>query len=492
MNAVLSTSALRAVRTTYATRIALITGLALAARVVFLDHQPLWRDEAFTSIVVQMPIAQMLDAVRMDSAPPLSYLLQHFIAPLWPGPAGLRLVSVFAGAASVPVVAALGRRVAGDRGGVAGAILVAVSPAFVLTARDARMYALATTLVLASTLLMVRAIERPSLRQWTVYGAVTTLALYTNYFVALAVIAQLIGAFIVFRPGWRTTFKAAAAVAAGLVLLVPWLIAARAQFSHASGFFWVAPVGFTSAGGEFIQFFTGQALDGWVPYMALLWTFQGFAAAAGLFAAVTLAWRWRSLPLSGRRNAMFLLACGGGAILLMFGVSVWRPLVNARYASVIWGPLYPLIGAGLAVVGLRIAAAGLLATASASVALSAVVIHAETPAAVAWLTPRVGAGDFVAAYPTQYLLLLYYGDSQLAARTHVVSPGGSVDWFWGTAAYPRGAVLDRLPESVTDTGGTVYYVAQPYDPAAPAALPSGYHSTETNCWTGVCVTTYVR
>jgi hypothetical protein len=100
VNAVLSSSALRAVRSTYATRIGLITGVALVARVLFLDHQPLWRDEAFTSIVVQMPIGQMLDAVRMDSAPPLSYLLQHFIAPLWPGPAGLRLLSVGAGAAS--------------------------------------------------------------------------------------------------------------------------------------------------------------------------------------------------------------------------------------------------------------------------------------------------------------------------------------------------------------------------------------------------------
>jgi uncharacterized membrane protein len=492
VNAVLSSNALRAARTTYATRIALITGVAMAARVLFLDHQPLWRDEAFTSIVVQMPIAQMLDAVRMDSAPPLSYLLQHFIAPLWPGPGGLRLLSVGAGTASVPIVAALARRVAGDRGGIAGAVLVAVAPAFVLTARDARMYALATTLVLASTLLMARAVERPSLPRWSLYAAVTTLALYTNYFVALAVIAQLIGALIVFRPGWRTTLTALAAVAVGVMLLVPWLVAARAQFSHASGFFWVAPVGFTSTGGEFVQFFTGQALDGWVPYIALLWTFQGLAAGAGVFAALALAWRWRSLSSVGRRNAMFLLACGLGALLLMFGLSVWRPLVNARYASVIWGPLYPLIGAGLALISARAAAAGLLATASASVALSAVVIHAETPAAVAWLAPRVGPGDFVAAYPTQYLLILYYGDPQLAARTHVVSPGATVDWFWGTAAYPPGAVLERVPESEAAAGGTVYYIAQPYDPASPAALPAGYHRAATNCWTGVCVTTYVR
>jgi hypothetical protein len=284
--------------------------------------------------------------------------------------------------------------------------------------------------------------------------------------------------------------KVLAAVTLSVVLLVPWLVAARSQFSHASGFFWVAPVGFTSTGGEFVQFFTGQALDGWLPNMALLWTFQGLAAGAGVFAALALAWRWRFLPSMGRRNALFLLTCGVGGLLLMFGISVWRPLLNARYASVIWGPLYPLIGAGLGLISARAAAVGLLAIASASVALSAVVIHAETPAAVAWLTPRVGAGDFVAAYPTQYLLLLYYGDPQLTARTHVVSPGATVDWFWGTAAYPPGAVLDHMPESVSAAGGTVYYVAQPYDPASPTSLPPGYRRVATNCWTGVCVTTY--
>ncbi len=160
----------------YAGAVAAVTAAGLAGRLLFLGHQPLWRDEAFTAVVVQRPIGSMLDAVRSDSAPPLGYLLDHAVASLWSGPAALRLAAALAGAGAIPLGAALGRRIGGDRGGLVTALLCALTPALVLSARDARMYALATTLVMASTLLLWRAVERPSRLRWGAYAAVTALA----------------------------------------------------------------------------------------------------------------------------------------------------------------------------------------------------------------------------------------------------------------------------------------------------------------------------
>src|SRR5260370_23439547 len=87
----------------------------------------------------------MLDAIHNDSAPPLSYLLTHIsISVLGTTPTALRLTSAIAGTLIVPVGAALGRRCAGDRGGLWAAAVFALGPALVISGRDARIEAVAT------------------------------------------------------------------------------------------------------------------------------------------------------------------------------------------------------------------------------------------------------------------------------------------------------------------------------------------------------------
>ncbi|HSP64782.1 MAG TPA: hypothetical protein VLO10_01200, partial [Candidatus Deferrimicrobium sp.] len=44
----------------YAATVGAVTLAALAGRLLFLGHQPLWRDEAFTAVVVQRPLGPML------------------------------------------------------------------------------------------------------------------------------------------------------------------------------------------------------------------------------------------------------------------------------------------------------------------------------------------------------------------------------------------------------------------------------------------------
>ena len=146
----------------YAGKVWLITGVGLIARLALLGYQPLWRDEAFTALAVQRPLGSMIDVVRNDSAPPLFYLVERLFAVVSTSPAMLRLFPVLVGSAAIPIVAALGRRVAGDAGGIWAAVIGAVAPALMVSSLDARMYVLATTLVLASTLCLLRALERPS------------------------------------------------------------------------------------------------------------------------------------------------------------------------------------------------------------------------------------------------------------------------------------------------------------------------------------------
>src|SRR5579863_7937938 len=176
----------------YAGKVSLITGVGLIARLALLGYQPLWRDEEFTALAVQRPLGPMLDVVRNDSAPPLFYLVERLFTVVSTSPQVLRLFPVLAGTATIPLLAALGRRIAGDAGGVWAAVIGAVAPALMVSSLDARMYVLATTLVLASTLCLLRALERPARRRWALYGALAILAVYTVYFALFAIFAQVV------------------------------------------------------------------------------------------------------------------------------------------------------------------------------------------------------------------------------------------------------------------------------------------------------------
>lgn len=474
--------------TGYAAAVWLATLAGLAGRLLFLGHQPLWRDEAFTAIVVQRPLGQMLDAVRADSAPPLGYLIDHLVAAVWSGPAALRLVSALAGAAAIPLGAALGRRVAGDRGGVVTALLCALTPALVLSARDARMYALATTLVMASTLLLWRAVERPSLLRWAGYTFITALALHTQYLAIFAVAAQLIAVAVVLRAGWHAVLASAVASAIAVLSLAPWLFAARAQFTHIGDAFWVSRLGFLSVVGVFLPFFSGPPVDPWTPDKVVLLALQGFAAGAGvLIGCAWLVFFRGRLRAQQRRAALFVTACGVGAVLLIMVVSAAKPILDGRYASVVWGPLFALVGAGFALVRVRLLlVACLCAIGAASVGLSAAGNHPETPAAVAMLESQVGPHDIVDATPSQYLLLEYYESATLASRTRVVA--ADVAWYWGTAAFAPGTVVAEVPPQVVGEGGTIYVVHRPSEAAE--RIPPGYAARSTRCWVDVCVTRY--
>jgi 4-amino-4-deoxy-L-arabinose transferase-like glycosyltransferase len=466
----------------YSGKIWLITIAGLAVRLALIGYQPLWRDEAFTALAVQRPLGSMLDVVRNDSAPPLFYLVERLFAVVSTSPAVLRLFPVLLGTAAIPLLAALGRRITGDSGGVWSALIGAVAPALLVSSLDARMYVLVTTLVLASTLCLLRALDRPSPVRWVLYAGLSILAVYTVYFALFAVFAQVITvAAFHWRQRLRTVVITGAIGFVAVVTLVPWIIAARAQLSHSAGAFWVPPLGFKSLLGGLEQFFTGPPLNTWVTGFAALRTVEIIGDVVGCLVLVALVVNRRRLTAAGAQTASFLglsVAIGVGVMVL---ASFFHPLEDGKYLSAAWAPLYALLGAGLASIPWRGFAVGSAAVTTAVAAVTALAItNPETAPALAAVQRQMAPGDLVAAYPSEYLLVRYYGDHVITANARSLAV--NVPWFWGTAVYPRDAILHALPRPAT---GVVFYVAEPGDPMPNTA---GYRVESTRCWTGVCVT----
>ena len=237
-------------------------GLALvlvaggALRFATLDAQSLWFDEAVTAHLLSLSLPDLWRAIPdSESTPPLYYVLGWLWTQIFgTGEAGLRSLSALLGTATIGVVWALGRRLGGERAGLAAAALVAFNPMLVWFSQEARGYALLALLGALSALLWLRALDAgfvlrssndpasvsghtphspTSGRRHTrllAWGLVAALALATHYFAIFLIAPQ--AAWLALRaPGWRERAAALAVPALAGLALAPLALGQRANDS---------------------------------------------------------------------------------------------------------------------------------------------------------------------------------------------------------------------------------------------------------------------
>ncbi len=464
----------------YAAGLLAIGGAGLAARLLLLGLQPISRDEAFTAVVTRRGWSGMIDAIRHDSAPPLSYVLDHLATAVSSSPSLLRLPSALTGAAVIPVAAALGRRLGGDAAGLGAAAVAAALPSLLIPARDARMYAMATTLVMAFALVLWRALERPDRGRLAALAGVTAAALLAHYLDAVAVVATLVAA-AVLLPGRHALPRALTAVAVGCVPLAAWLPLAHPQAANAGRAFWASGLGPAPTLGIVTQLLAGPGVDRDLPQHTLLVTAQAFSLLGASIAGAAVLFGIARPVVSGWRGGWYLAVAGLGGIGILALLSLRSPVWDARYASVFWPPLVPLLGLGLARLR-RFAVLPVTAMAVAALLVAFLQTRPDVGALAASLRGRVGPGDVVLATPDLYLQLLAEGDAATVAHTHV--PARSVPWYWGVAAYPPDALMPTVPASAA----TVRVVSTEGYP--PPAGPPGRARTGHGCAALVCMDVY--
>jgi mannosyltransferase len=165
--------------------LAAIVLLAALLRLGTLGRQSLWFDEAFTPVYVfHHSLGATLHAItQTENTPPLWYVLDWAVSRvLGDGAVSLRLLSALAGIATVPVVWAIGRRLADSRAALVAATLVAVNPLFVWYSQEARAYGLFVLTAALAMLCFLRALERPRPGRLGLFALSGSLALLSHYF----------------------------------------------------------------------------------------------------------------------------------------------------------------------------------------------------------------------------------------------------------------------------------------------------------------------
>lgn len=392
--------------------------LAALLRLPTLGEQSLWSDEAATAAVLDVALGDLLAAVRdSESTPPLFYLLAWPVVDLLGGgETALRLVPALCSIATVPVLAAVGARLGGERAGLVTGLLAATSPLLVWFGQEARAYAL---LVLLCGLATLALLDRRPLA----WGLAAAAALATHYFAVFLLVPQGV-ALLARTPGLRA--RAAAVlppVAAGLALLP---LAVDQRRADRASFIGELPLT------ERLASLAKQWLSGYdAPGEVVLTVLAGALVAAGIAALRGVDRRGLTAVVVAALALPLLAAAAGDDYVLT------RNLLPA-YAVAL-----PLLGAGLARV-----------PASAAAALGAVWV--ATVVGV-WLEPRSQREDWRAALVSAPApaggarVLAIDPPSGRVAALHYLPAG--VRTFGGNAARPVTAV-DVVQMASGSAGGS--------------------------------------
>jgi hypothetical protein len=198
-----------------------VTAIGLALRLPsFTDS--LWGDENSTNYVVNgFGAGSVLHILHTDQegTPPLFFLLTWVTKGIG-GVEGLRLVSLLAGLAAIPLTYLLGLWTVGRPAGIVGAAIIALSPFEIFYSTEARAYALVTFFCLMAALLLLRALASGRWGWWAAYALSAAAAIYSHYNGVFVLTGLFLWA-LAFYP--RMRLQLALATAGGAVLFLPWL-----------------------------------------------------------------------------------------------------------------------------------------------------------------------------------------------------------------------------------------------------------------------------
>ncbi len=211
--------------------------VAAGIRIITIDNQSFWMDEALTAYEAHLPFGAMLNTVaHVETTPPLYFfLIWAWAHVLGTGEIALRSLSTLAGIALVPIAFLCARELTSRRAGLVAAALVTVNPFLIWYSQEARAYMLLAALSGASFLWFIRARREPSRRNLAWWGVFSCAAVMTHFFAGFAVAPEAVWLLWVART--RVAVLAVAVVAAVQAAMLPF---ALIDTGHGVG--WIAAI----------------------------------------------------------------------------------------------------------------------------------------------------------------------------------------------------------------------------------------------------------
>jgi mannosyltransferase len=189
-----------------------LIAVAAAIRILTIDTQSFWADEALTAYEAHLPFGAMIHTVaHVETTPPLYFVLLWAWAHVFgTSEVALRSISTIAGIALVPIAYLAARDLVSRWAGVVAAAFVTVNPFLIWYSQEARAYMLVAALSGASFLWFVRARSDPSRRNLAWWAIFSALAVMTHFFAGFLVAPEALWLL------WSARSRIAVAAVAGV------------------------------------------------------------------------------------------------------------------------------------------------------------------------------------------------------------------------------------------------------------------------------------
>ena len=349
-----------------------VLGLVVVAsmlRFIGLDD-PLWLDEAASILFAWQGYGGVVDALAVDSTPPLFYwMLTGWIGVFGDSELALRALPATGGVLSVVATWFAARRLFPDQRwvpGVAG-LLIAVSPLAVYYGRECRMYAFCPLIGALAISTLYGALNQNTWRRWLAYTSVLAVGLYTHNFVIFLLPLAPVAALLVAEPGVRarTFVWSLGASVFAVVAFAPWLPILVDQASSGVTAWIPAVWEGTPPSMALIHSLEAMGVGGVYPeYLRGLGSLDMGIIARGVGLVLLLAllpWRW--IRVRSHRRSLVLAVL----LLLLTTVVPWivsfvvKPIyVVGRYELLAMPGLALLMAAGVQSLPHKIGTAGLV------------------------------------------------------------------------------------------------------------------------------------
>lgn len=277
-----------------------------------------WGDEAWTALISQFPLREILRITGEDFHPPVYYFLMHGFIKLFGASEWIRLISIIFFLLTPWLVYFLAKKLVDRKFGFLAAGVVAMSPILFTYAFEARAYAMVAFISALTALMFWQAITTRRWGWWLAYWLTGSVGVYTHYYVWFILAAQGLYWLIFNRQqlGWVM-----AAYGGILAVQLPWLPTLLSQVGSVAADYWIAPINKRTYGEFFLRVAGGD-----YPLPQQMVAAGGILMLLGL-SLITVRWREKKYP----GGYIFLWMWLGVPILIPTLLSLYRPVFFYRY-----------------------------------------------------------------------------------------------------------------------------------------------------------------
>ncbi|MBK9927180.1 MAG: glycosyltransferase family 39 protein [Anaerolineales bacterium] len=307
------------------TRIILILLVALFVRLLGIVSRPIWYDEAFSILFSEKGLGQMLYGTLAPTGAgsadihPLGYytLLWLWMKLFGESLVATRMLSIFAGIASVYLVHQVSKELFSEKTAETAMLITALAPFQIHYSQEIRMYAFLALWLLLTAYAYLRGSATRDWRWWIVFGIASALAQYTHNLAAFFLVPL---AFIpLIKRDWRTLRSVTLASGFAILLYLPWLIQLPTQFAKIDQAYWVIKPNITAIFTLLLVFTTNTPLpNAWLAPSLIL---------AILILVIGLIQTWR---VPEKTNGLWILYLSFTPPTLLFLFSQWKPVYIER------------------------------------------------------------------------------------------------------------------------------------------------------------------